>query len=171
MKIKTILSILLAGTLLASCHGDLNIIQKSEVSANSMWQDEGDATSAMYGMFNKFRATFSTGYIYWGEYRTGLWADGLAGQTARDQVYQNQIPTNHGYANWADLYTTINNANLILKYTPDIAFNSEDVKNILVLQNWLERIRKEVINKALSIKRISEFLNFPILAQPTLKKI
>ena len=129
MKIKTILVILLAGTLLASCHGDLNIIQKSEVSANSMWQDEGDATSAMYGMFNKFRATFSTGYIYWGEYRTGLWADGLAGQTARDQVYQNQIPTNHGYANWADLYTTINNANLILKYTPDIAFNSEDAKN------------------------------------------
>ena len=46
-----------------------------------------------------------------------------------------------------------------------------DVFNILVLQNWLERIRKEVINKALSIKRISEFLNFPILAQPTLKKI
>ena len=107
MKIKTILVILLAGTLLASCHGDLNIIQKSEVSANSMWQDEGDATSAMYGMFNKFRATFSTGYIYWGEYRTGLWADGLAGQTARDQVYQNQIPTNHGYANWADLYLSL----------------------------------------------------------------
>ena len=54
-----------------------------------------------------------------------------------------------------------------------IAMNNEeqDVKNILVLQNWLERIRKEVINRALSIKRISEFLNFPILAQPTLKKI
>lgn len=47
----------------------------------------------------------------------------------------------------------------------------QDVKNILVLQNCLERIRKEVINKVLSIKRISEFLNFPILAQPTLKKI
>lgn len=54
-----------------------------------------------------------------------------------------------------------------------IAMNNEeqDVKNILVLQNWLERIRKEVTNKMLSIKRISEFLNFPILAQPTLKKI
>ena len=47
----------------------------------------------------------------------------------------------------------------------------EDVKNILVLQNWLERIRKEVTDKVLSIKRISELLNFPILAQPTLKKI
>ena len=54
-----------------------------------------------------------------------------------------------------------------------IAMNNEeqDVKNILVLQNWLERIRKEVTNTVLSIKRISDFLNFPILAQPTLKKI
>lgn len=54
-----------------------------------------------------------------------------------------------------------------------IAMNNEeqDVKNILVLQNWLERIRKKVTNKVLSIKRISDFLNFPILAQPTLKKI
>lgn len=53
-----------------------------------------------------------------------------------------------------------------------IAMNNEeqDVKNILVLQNWLERIRKEVTNKVLSIKRISDFLNFPILAQPTLKR-
>ena len=49
--------------------------------------------------------------------------------------------------------------------------NRTDVKNILVLQNWLERIRKEVTNKVLSIKRISDFLIFPILAQPTLKKI
>ena len=54
-----------------------------------------------------------------------------------------------------------------------IAMNNEeqDVKNILVLQNWLERIRKEVTNKVLSIRRISDFLIFPILAQPTLKKI
>ena len=54
-----------------------------------------------------------------------------------------------------------------------IAMNNEeqDVKNILVLQNWLERIRKEVTNKVLSIKRISDFLIFPILTQPTLKKI
>lgn len=54
-----------------------------------------------------------------------------------------------------------------------IAMNNEeqDVKNILVLKNWLERIRKEVTNKVLSIKQISEFLNFQILAQPTLKKI
>lgn len=54
-----------------------------------------------------------------------------------------------------------------------IKMNNEeqDVKNILVLQNWLERRRKDMTNKVLIIKQISEFLNFPILAQPTLKKI
>ena len=53
----------------------------------------------------------------------------------------------------------------------DMNNEEQDVKNILVLQNWFERIRKEVTNKVLSIKRISDFLIFPILAQPTLKKI
>ena len=43
-----------------------------------------------------------------------------------------------------------------------IKMNNEenDVKNILVLQNWLERIRKEVTNKVLSIKRVSDFFEF-----------
>ena len=113
---------LILGILLSSCHGDLDVTQKSEVSAQSMWQNEGDAQSAMYGLYNRFRSAFSTNYIYWGEYRTGLWADGLAGQTARDQVYQNQLAPNHEQTNWADIYTTINAANLILKHTPGITF-------------------------------------------------
>ena len=136
---KSIVSIILAGILFSSCHGDLDVIQTSEVSANSMWQTEEDATSAMYGMYNKFRSTYSYGYIYWGEYRTGLWGDGLTGQTARTQVYQNQIPTDHGYANWADLYTTINAANLILRYTPSISFTNESDKNKVLANAYYVR--------------------------------
>ncbi|MFA6876923.1 MAG: RagB/SusD family nutrient uptake outer membrane protein, partial [Parabacteroides sp.] len=136
---KKILFILLIGSLFSSCHEDLDIVQKSAVSANSMWQNEGDATSAMYGMFSVFRSAFNTGYIYWGEYRTGLWGDGLTGQTSRDQVYQNQIPTDHAYADWTSLYTTINNANLILKYTPNITFNSETTKNKVLANAYYVR--------------------------------
>lgn len=139
MKAKSILFIFVASISFASCMGDLDIIQKSGISSNSMWQDEGDATAAMYGMFNKFRSTFNTNYIYWGEYRTGLWGDGLSGQTGRTQVYQNQIPTGHGQANWADLYTTINDANLVLKYTPGIAFNSEEAKNKILANAYYVR--------------------------------
>jgi len=139
MKLKKILLIILIGSLFSSCHGDLDLVQKSAVSANSMWKSEGDATSAMYGMFSVFRSAFNTGYIYWGEYRTGLWGDGLTGQTSRDQVYQNQIPTDHEYADWTSLYTTINNANLILKYTPNIAFSNEASKNKVLANAYYVR--------------------------------
>lgn len=139
MKVKSILFILVSCITFTSCHGDLDIIQKSEVSANSMWQTEEDATSAMYGLYNQFRKAFSTGYIYWGEYRTGLWGDGLTGTTSNTQVYQNQIPIDHSYANWADLYTTINAANLIIRYTPSISFNNEENKNKVMANAYFVR--------------------------------
>lgn len=139
MKLKNSIYFIVAILILSSCHGDLDVQQKSGVTASSMWQDEGDATSAMYGLYNKFRATFNTSYIYWGEYRTGLWGDGMTTQTARDQVYQNQIGPDHGQTNWGDLYTTINNANLILKYTPGITFSNGDKKNEVLANAYYVR--------------------------------
>ena len=140
MKQKNIFLIIIATLFfLNACHDDLNITQKSAISAPSMWQDEDDANSAMYGLYNQFRSTFSSGLIFWGEYRTGLWGDGLTGQTARDQVYQNQIPTNHTFADWGDLYSTINDANLILKYVPFIPFKDEIKKNKILANAYYVR--------------------------------
>ena len=81
-----------------------------------------------------------------------------------------EIAWEHGM--WSFCYISVFQLFIRIE-SDDIAMNNEeqDVKNILVLQNWLERIRKEVTNKVLIIKRISDFLIFPILAQPTLKKI
>ena len=139
MKLKNSIFFIVCILILSSCHGDLDIKQQSGVTASSMWEDESDATSAMYGLFNKFRATFNTSYIYWGEYRTGLWGDGMTTQTARDQVYQNQIGPDHGQANWGDIYTTINNANLIIKYTPNTPFTSEENKNKVLANAYYVR--------------------------------
>ena len=53
-----------------------------------------------------------------------------------------------------------------------IAMNNEeqDVKNILVLRNALEKTRKQMKANALSINALSDNLNFPIFAKLTLKK-
>lgn len=139
MKLNRIIYIFILGAFLTGCHGDLDITQKTAITSKSMWQDEDDAVAAVNGMFNRFRSSFSYGYMYWGEYRTGLWGDGLAGQTARDQVYENTIPIDHGYANWEGLYTTINEANLILKYTPDINFTSSEGKNYVLANAYFVR--------------------------------
>ena len=53
-----------------------------------------------------------------------------------------------------------------------IAMNNEeqDVKNILVLRNALEKTRKKMKVNALSINALSDNLNFPMFAKLTLKK-
>lgn len=139
MKMKAYLYIILAAFLLSSCHDDLIVVQKSQITANSMWTSESDATAAMYGMYNKFRSAFSSGYIYWGEYRDGLWGEGLASQSDRDNTYLNRLSSSHAYSNWADIYTTINDCNLILKYTLDIEFANEANKNKVLANAYYVR--------------------------------
>ena len=136
---KTKLIFIIVALSFMSCIGDLDVTNKSAVSSKSMWKEEGDAKAAMYGLYNQFRSTFSYGYFTWGEYRTGLWGDGLTGQTSRDQVYQNQIPTNHYFSDWTELYTTINDANLIIKKVPIIHFNSENTKNEVLSNAYFVR--------------------------------
>ena len=53
-----------------------------------------------------------------------------------------------------------------------IAMNNEeqDVKNILVLQNRQETMRKQIKDNALCINALCDFLSFPMLANLTLKK-
>lgn len=53
-----------------------------------------------------------------------------------------------------------------------IAMNNEeqDVKNILVLRNALEKTRKQIKVNALCINALSDNLNFPMFAKLTLKK-
>jgi len=63
--------------------------------------------------------------------------------------------------------------NYLPLYCDDIAMNNEeqDVKNILVLKNWLKTIRKEMKQKFLCISHLQGYFAFPIFENMTLKKI
>lgn len=112
-----------------SCHGDLDTIQKGQVTGGDAWSSQSNAVANMYGLMSTFRATFATDYMYWGEYRTQIWGEGNESQPSRDFVYTNNISSTHAQADWTSLYTTINHANLILKYVPGIEFSNEGQKN------------------------------------------
>ena len=138
MKINRFYLIYMMAGLLGTqaCHDTLNVEQKSAITATTMWENEGDAEAAMYGVYNRMRSAFSDAYIFWGEYRSGLWGPGLATNATYSDPFSNQLNSTHTHANWQNLYTTINDCNLILKYTPDIAFINEADKN-KVLANAL----------------------------------
>lgn len=128
-KIFFLIGVMIWSFGLLGCHDKLDVDLKSSITANSMWQDESDVRAAMYGTYNKFRSTFADAYIYWGEYRSGLWGPGLTTNGTYSDAFTNQLSSTHDHANWSNLYTTINDCNLILKYAPNITFMDEAEKN------------------------------------------
>lgn len=123
MNLSKIKLTLLAGLmlLLSSCHGDLDITQNDRLSANNMWQDEGDVEAATYGTYSYLREAFKTNIIYWGEYRNGLWGPGTHGTLQNNHqadVAASTMNASNDYTGWKALYTTINEANLIIKHAP-----------------------------------------------------
>ena len=126
MNYKNIRSLLLvwiaAGVV--SCHGDLDIMQDNKLSASNMWKEESDATSATYGLYVYLRSALKSMndvYLCWGELRNGLWGPGT--HNTLNGVDQSQVRTStmssvNEYADWTALYTTVNQANLVIRHVP-----------------------------------------------------
>lgn len=131
MKKIIYISIVLC-TILSSCHGDLKIQQESEFSSLSMWTSESDAVSAINGVYTQFRATMATSLPVYGDYRSGLYGGGMMTLKDYDRMAENVIVKDMEGTDWSALYTTINDCNLVLKYTPTIKFSQEATKNMVL---------------------------------------
>lgn len=127
---KIIIALIAASCSLSSCHGDLDIIQDNKLSSSNMWKSESDATSATKGIYVYFRTslkTVSDTYLCWGEMRNGLWGPGTnktLSSVDQSQVRTSSMSSTNAYANWTDIYTTINQANLVIKYVPSMGLST-----------------------------------------------
>lgn len=126
-KLNHITTCLLAAAIAlgaGGCHGDLDIMQDNKLSASNMWKDESDATSATYGLYVYLRNSLRTmpdAYLCWGEFRTGLWGPGThntLNSVDQSQVRTSTMSSTNAYADWTAFYTTINQANLIIRHVP-----------------------------------------------------
>ena len=103
---------------------DLDIMQDNKLSASNMWKEESDATSATYGLYVYLRSALKSMndiYLCWGELRNGLWGPGT--HNTLNGVDQSQVRTStmssvNEYADWTALYTTVNQANLVIRHVP-----------------------------------------------------
>ncbi len=126
-------------TLLPACHGSLNVEQPSEFTSLSMWTSEADAVSALNGAFHLLRTTLATSLPVYGDYRSALYGGGMMSITDYDKMAVNILARDMQGTDWTQFYTTINTSNLILKYTPDIAFSQESRKNEVLANAYFIR--------------------------------
>lgn len=125
---KFTLIILSITLFLTSCQKDLNIVQNNRLTASNMWKTEADLRSAVFGAHIYLRNSLKTNIMYWGEYRNGLWGPGTFGtlhDAEMSTTVSSTMNSTNGYAAWTNLYTTINQINLIIQAVDGMSLSEE----------------------------------------------
>ncbi|MEO8763871.1 MAG: RagB/SusD family nutrient uptake outer membrane protein [Ginsengibacter sp.] len=132
-KVNKIFAALLVLVPVFSCTKDLVVKPTSIITTASFWTTEDDATGMLNGMYVNLRDA-SEGLFMIGEQRSEIYQNGPIGPSSLT-LFQNVLtPEIPSHPDWTGFYTTINSANLILKYVPGITFKSEESKNSILAQ-------------------------------------
>ncbi len=135
MKFNILKNIVLgaACVALASCNA-LDIQQNSQLSASNMWTEPSDVETSTNGIYYRLRANFasgSTNMFYWGEARVGsyMWGPSLyynIHDANMSAVVKNVMDRNTSGTEWSAIYSTIDQANSVIKYAPDVPLMTKD---------------------------------------------
>ncbi|WP_419212085.1 RagB/SusD family nutrient uptake outer membrane protein [Maribacter sp. X9] len=125
--------------LLASCTDSLDLEPVSTISATAFWKTEDDAKGGLYGMYDRFRDVTNTNLFLWGEARSQSMKQSVGNDYTRVRIFQNTIDPIDAGPSWETLYKVVNNANLIIKYVPDIEFSSQEEKDRILAEAYAMR--------------------------------
>lgn len=132
--------ILLVGLSLApSCTDQLELAPVSSITAGGFWVNEDNANGALNGMYVRFRDEVSSNFFFWGEARSETLSYGLQASEGRERYFENTLDPTFAGPTWLRLYTIIHDANLIIKYAPEITFNREADKNQMLAEAYTMR--------------------------------
>jgi starch-binding outer membrane protein, SusD/RagB family len=136
MKKYNLIIIILSFTILpfVSCDNMLDLEPVSSISSASFWKTEGDAEGAVYGMYDRFRDVTNNDLFLWGEARSQNMKQSVGNDFSNMRIFQNTLDATEPGPSWNRLYQVINDANLILKYVPEIEFVDDENKNRILAE-------------------------------------
>lgn len=125
--------------LFSSCTKMLTVEPTSVITTSSFWKTKDDVDGALAGMYVKLRNEATLNLYLLGESRSETLGWGqLVGDTY-NRYHQNNLDENNAGPSWLGWYATINSANLILKYVPDISYTNENEKKLALAQAYSMR--------------------------------
>ena len=136
---------IITGISLVGCHNDLYLEPVSQISGSSFWKTPDDAQSGLNGMYVRLKHQATDNLFIWGEARSqsidfaqgGGWILHIVHNTLTSSTMQTN--ESQSFMDWRRMYTIIHDANLILKYVPDIQFVVEGDKNNILAQAYAMR--------------------------------
>lgn len=140
---KTIIKLGLLAVLLSfqlACNKSLELDPTSVITNESFWRTEDDAKGGLTSLYVKQRSLASLNLFIWGEARSEVMEWGkVSGTLDYDRYYLNTLSSVSAGPSWQTVYSAINDANLILKYVPNISFANDADKNNLLAQAYVSR--------------------------------
>lgn len=123
----------------ASCKKAIEVDPTSNITSPDFFKTQDDATGALRGMYVELRVPAANDMFFLGEGRSEVLTGGTAGTLGNDKYYNNSLNVSNPGPNWQSFYTTINAANLLIKYVPTITFTSADTRNSILAQAYTMR--------------------------------
>ncbi len=131
---KIILLLLLTTGMLTACSDFLDEQPSSEIPKEEMWKNAKDAQAGVAEIYGLFRNMMRENYWYWGEFRSDNLSKGAPSMSDQEIVISNSMSSNHRASLWTNTYKVINQANLAIKYLPEVEMASSTEKNDLLGQ-------------------------------------
>src|SRR5690606_19742590 len=125
--------------LTAGCTDELAVDPTSIITVNSFWKTSDDARGALYGMYTRFRDQASQNLYIWGGARSEELSYGLQASEGRERYFLNTLDATSAGPDWLRRYTVVHDANLILKYVPEVEFGSEAERNAILAEAYAMR--------------------------------
>src|SRR5205085_2032685 len=122
-----------------ACDKHLDVTPVSSITKESFFKTENDVQGALNGMYSRLRSQADLNLYVWGEARSEILTNSIAGTLGYEKYYNNSLTTSNAGPDWGGMYATVNSANLVLKYTPDIPFASADAKNAALAEAYTMR--------------------------------
>lgn len=124
----------------SACTEDLTLKPISQITNASFWTSAEDAKGAVNGMYYRMRTQATTNFFIWGEARSEIWVQNFGFDPSINfYAFTNALSRVNPGPDWTTMYSVIHDANLILKYVPNIAFANENEKKEIMAQAYAMR--------------------------------
>lgn len=162
LQYKLWFPVLIVFLLLQSCNEWLDLYPEDALVSDEFWMSQEDVESVLNNTYGVLSQDVKN-LLLRGELRGGLLSEGLNIPSNAARILAGDITETNDLASWASLYKTINGANLILKYAPDV-LERDPSFSILELNQILSEAR---FLRALSyFYLVRTFKEVPLLLEP-----
>src|SRR5690606_31472125 len=120
---KKYMYMIMACLMLSSSCNVLDLEPETSWSGSNIPTEESHLNGILYGGYERLRSALSSGFLVYGELRTEAFYNN-AFQTNIDKAVNNSLDYDMSYASWQPFYEVIKQANIVLKYTPDLIATS-----------------------------------------------